>query len=51
MDVLKVLVGVESKFVFHPYDGGADVILPSTEGRDTLRDAHASWLSKRSDGY
>ncbi|MEU5694350.1 hypothetical protein [Actinosynnema sp. NPDC020468] len=31
--------------VHHPYDGGADVLLPTTGERDTLRQNHADWLS------
>ncbi|PYC78629.1 hypothetical protein C7C46_15935 [Streptomyces tateyamensis] len=30
----------------HPYDGGADVFLPTTEERDRLRERHAGWLSR-----
>lgn len=31
--------------LYHPYDGGADVIAPSVEMRDALHDKHSSWLS------
>ncbi len=31
--------------VYHPYDGGADVILPSPAARDAMRNHYASWLS------
>lgn len=31
-------------WVYHPYDGGADVIAPDTATRDTLRAAHENWL-------
>ncbi|MFE5586809.1 hypothetical protein [Kitasatospora sp. NPDC056531] len=30
----------------HPYDGGADVFLASTEERDRLRERHGDWLSE-----
>ncbi|MEZ4390990.1 MAG: hypothetical protein R3A48_07840 [Polyangiales bacterium] len=36
--------------VYHPYDGGADVVLSSTAARDEIRAAYASWLSARRDG-
>nr|WP_223243163.1 hypothetical protein [Streptomyces sp. CBMA123] len=35
----------------HPYDGGADVFLASTEERDRLRERHADWLSSHPQGY
>ncbi|MEU7144945.1 hypothetical protein ABZ942_36270 [Nocardia sp. NPDC046473] len=31
--------------IYHPYDGGADVILSTTEERDRMRSRHAEWLS------
>jgi hypothetical protein len=37
-------------WIYHPYDGGADVIAPTTAERDQLRAQFASWLSHRSDG-
>src|SRR5690606_34077424 len=33
------------RWLYHPYDGGMDVILPSPTERDTLRDRHSDWLS------
>jgi hypothetical protein len=35
----------------HPYDGGTDVFLASTEERDRLRERHADWLSSHPQGY
>ncbi|CAL9328052.1 hypothetical protein SUDANB37_00037 [Streptomyces sp. enrichment culture] len=32
--------------VYHPYDGGADVFLATSEERDQTRDRHADWLSR-----
>lgn len=32
-------------WLYHPYDGGMDVLLPSTAERDALRDRHRDWLS------
>jgi hypothetical protein len=37
-------------WLYHPYDGGMDVIAPSTTERDALRDRHRGWLSARLDG-
>lgn len=37
-------------WLYHPYDGGADVLLPTTAERDALRERHRSWLSDRADG-
>lgn len=37
-------------WLYHPYDGGADVIARSSDERDRLRQAHADWLSPRPDG-
>ncbi|MFI6172183.1 hypothetical protein ACIBCN_35770 [Nocardia sp. NPDC051052] len=36
--------------LYHPYDGGADAILTSTEERDRLRSRHAAWLSSHPQG-
>ena len=32
-------------WLYHPYDGGADVLLPSAVCRDKLAAAHRDWLS------
>lgn len=36
--------------VHHPYDGGADVLLPTTGERDRLKCRHPDWLSRRPSG-
>nr|WP_241826933.1 hypothetical protein [Streptomyces graminilatus] len=36
--------------VHHPYDGGADVFLTTSEERDRMRDRHADWLSRHPSG-
>ncbi|GGQ16416.1 hypothetical protein GCM10010266_44550 [Streptomyces griseomycini] len=36
--------------VHHPYDGGADVFLATSEERDRMRDRHADWLSDHPSG-
>ncbi|MFI6843217.1 hypothetical protein OG535_10485 [Kitasatospora sp. NBC_00085] len=47
-DVLITDTGLER--IHHPYDGGADVLLTSTDERDRLRARHADWLSSHPDG-
>ncbi|WP_405087873.1 hypothetical protein [Microbispora sp. NBC_01389] len=33
------------RWLYHPYDGGADVILPTRAERDALKERHRAWLS------
>lgn len=41
-----VVIAPESlDWLYHPYDGGADVLLPSAARRDELAAAHREWLS------
>jgi hypothetical protein len=50
-DVAGVIIAPEDfPWLYHPYDGGADVILPSQEGRDALKKRHSGWLSTQPDG-
>ncbi|MFD9737584.1 hypothetical protein [Umezawaea sp. NPDC059074] len=35
---------------YHPYDGGADVILSTNSERDQLRSRHSDWLSAHPSG-
>ena len=37
--------------IFHPYDGGADVVLASAEERDPLKEQHREWLSSHPSGF
>jgi hypothetical protein len=37
-------------WLFHPYDGGMDVLLSSAAERDALRDRHPDWLSTHPGG-
>ncbi|MFE6055601.1 hypothetical protein ACFQ6N_33050 [Kitasatospora sp. NPDC056446] len=37
--------------LYHPYDGGADVYLTTTEERDRLKERHADWLSRYPGGW
>jgi hypothetical protein len=39
-----LFVSVLRHSVFAPYDGGADIILPSTSERDAMRHRYAGWL-------
>lgn len=36
--------------VFHPYDGGIDIVLASTEERDHLKNRHSEWLPSHPSG-
>ena len=38
------------RWIFHPYDGGMDLILENSAARDGLRSTHADWLSPWPDG-
>ena len=40
----------ECRWIFHPYDGGMDIVLDSTAARDQLRAEFQAWLSPRPDG-
>jgi hypothetical protein len=44
--IANVIVGPDDlRWLYHPYDGGADVILPSSAERDVLKERHREWLS------
>ena len=49
-NVVVILTDDQCKWLYHPYDGGADVLAPSTATRDQVAVRHRSWLSKRPDG-
>ncbi|MEJ3746162.1 hypothetical protein WEI85_23095 [Actinomycetes bacterium KLBMP 9797] len=40
-----LLAPPDLSWLYHPYDGGMDVVLPTTAARDALRDRHRAWLS------
>lgn len=40
----------ELGWLYHPYDGGADLIARSSRERDLLADRHPRWISPRPDG-
>ena len=46
-----IVVSLRSQSVFHPYDGGTDIILPTTAARNQFKRKHIQWLSKHPDGY
>jgi hypothetical protein len=37
--------------IHHPYDGGADLLLPTTSERETIKQSHTEWLSSHPFGY
>lgn len=41
----------ESSWIFHPYDGGADVILKDSTTRDQLKNKYRDWLSTYPGGF
>ena len=45
-----VIADVALRWLFHPYDGGMDVIAPSVQQRDHLAARFCTWLSDRPDG-
>lgn len=45
-----ILTDPDLSWLFCPYDGGVDVILPDRETRDALRDRHSQWLSDHPSG-
>jgi hypothetical protein len=44
------LVMPNARLAVHPYDGGIDVLLTTTEERDRWRARHMTWASPRPDG-
>jgi hypothetical protein len=45
-----LLADIGLRWLYHPYDGGMDVILSSSGERDALRDRHSDWLSTHPSG-
>jgi hypothetical protein len=45
-----LLVGVKQRCLYHPYDGGADIILESESARDMKKGRYSAWLSKHPQG-
>lgn len=51
-DVLSyAIIGpADLRWLYHPYDGGGDVIAPSAHERDVLKRRHSGWLSAHPSG-
>jgi hypothetical protein len=45
-----IVADPDLRWLYHPYDGGADVIAATSSQRDALRDRHATWLSPHPHG-
>ena len=45
-----ILAPLDVEWLYHPYDGGADVLAASPAERDRLKETFADWLSSRTDG-
>lgn len=45
-----MILSTVGHWIYHPYDGGADVILSTRAQRDHLKTQFSHWLSSRSDG-
>ncbi|WP_440357023.1 DUF3885 domain-containing protein [Melissospora conviva] len=39
------------RWLYHPYDGGMDVLMSSNAERDALRERHRYWLSTHPAGW
>lgn len=46
-----MLIDLNSKVVFHPYDGGIDIIVETEQERNQLKAQYSHWLSKHPEGY
>lgn len=45
-----ILSTADVSWLYHPYDGGADIIAPDAVVRDALRERHSDWLSTHPSG-
>jgi hypothetical protein len=45
-----MILSTAQKVLYHPYDGGADVVLDSRDHRDRLKERYSEWLSPRPNG-
>jgi hypothetical protein len=45
-----LVIGERQKCVYHPYDGGGDIIVRNPEARMALKQMFSAWLSPRADG-
>ncbi|MEV0581359.1 hypothetical protein [Nonomuraea sp. NPDC050310] len=45
-EIIDVIIApLDLRWLYHPYDGGADVIAPTVHDRDVLKNRHPDWLS------
>ncbi|GAA1708426.1 hypothetical protein GCM10009734_09140 [Nonomuraea bangladeshensis] len=45
-----IIMDTDLRRAYHPYDGGADVIMANADERDRLKAAHADWLPRNQHG-
>jgi hypothetical protein len=45
-----LMVSIKQECIYHPYDGGADIILESGSARDLKKEQYSAWLSKHPQG-
>ncbi|MEV6038443.1 hypothetical protein AB0L65_45355 [Nonomuraea sp. NPDC052116] len=45
-----IIMDIDLRRVYHPYDGGADVIMADADERDQLKAAHVGWLPQNRHG-
>ncbi len=46
-----MIINPSKGVVFHPYDGGADIVVASTKQRDQLKEKYHEWLSPHPEGF
>ncbi len=46
-----MLINPKQQWVFHPYDGGVDVIVKNEQEKNLLKAKFSDWLSPRDDGF
>jgi hypothetical protein len=44
-----IVADAEMRWLYHPYDGGADAIAATSHGRDLFAYRYRDWLSPRED--
>ena len=45
-----LFVGTRQQCLYHPYDGGGDVLLPSRAVTDAMRARYTGWLPRHPSG-
>jgi hypothetical protein len=41
-----LFISIEKRVLYHPYDGGGDIVVESEQKRDLMRAKYQAWLSK-----